>query len=385
VSTFTRIIALSLIFFAQMCLAEEREIIFGFDGMAEFSTDVGDFGATINGAAVLTCGGSLNCGPFPPFSGNNVIFDNYDSGGEIRITFNASITGKVTKVSGRVTGNTNITLTAFDSQGAPLASDSTGGANYVGSGSNIPANKLLTVESEQVSITTVVFHDSGNTFTIDNLSFTRSPRKVVVDAGHGSINGNFQREATSNLGLVEDKLTLDMAVRLETFLTSNSVSVVQTRTSLKAPFAPQDCGVPCGIDLRKRRDFAKRQEPDVFVSIHTNGSDSKKANGTETYYNPGALSDDSKSRDLATKINSGLAGLGLRDRGVKTYNHAVTRSDIPSALTEVAFHSNTELATGQSVTDEIRLGTSVFLGKASTAIGTGIISYLDAQDVSEDD
>ncbi len=358
--------------------AAEKEVVLGFDGLPEFSLDVGDFGVSFTGAAVLTCGGSLNCGPFPPFSGDNVIFDNFGSGGVITATFDTLTTGRITRVTARVTGNTNVTLTAFGDQATVLDTDETGGANFVGSGTGIPANKLLTVESETGLIKRVVFRDSGNTYTVDNFAFVGFSRKVVIDPGHGKIGGQFQRPPSANFGIIEDELTLDIAKKLELFLQNEGISTVLTRTGDAAPFATPNCVLPCMIDIRKRVRFAEMQEPDILVSIHTNAAAAPTANGTETFYSPSAPSDDAMSISLAQKIHDNLVFLaGLRDRGVKTEKWTVLQSSIVSVLTEVAFHSNTQLAAGQTVTDEEQLSQDAFRDFAATTIGLGVIDYFE--------
>jgi hypothetical protein len=102
-------------------------------------------------------------------------------GGVLTATFNSTIAGNVHKVTGRVTGNKNVTLMAFDVSGTLLASAQTGGPNYVPVGT---PNLLLTVESLQTPIAKVVFHDSGNTFTVDDFTFEAAPltpAKTLVD------------------------------------------------------------------------------------------------------------------------------------------------------------------------------------------------------------
>ena len=112
-----------------------------------------------------------------------------------------------------------------------------------------------------------------------------------------------------------------------------------------------------------------------MVSIHTNGGP-PTANGTEQFIRPGASASEIS---LATEIHTQLVSSGLRDRRVQ--NRVVSliqRVSIPNALSEVAFHSNSELAPGQVITDEERLHTSS--DDLATLIAEGIINYLNEQD-----
>lgn len=356
----------------------QKTLTLGFDGLSDLALSVDSLGVKFVGAQVLACGGSLNCGPYPPASGKNVIFDRPGNGGVITATFDYATTGKVDKVSARVTGNRNITMTAFDAQGQTLASASTGGANYVGANTGIPPNKLLAVTST-TPIASVRFADSGNTFTVDDFTFTSSARTVVLDPGHGQIVTNgvptYQRPPTPTFGLYEDNLSLEMAGFARSKLEQMGTVVLLTREGAKAPFAPDDCGVPCLIDLTKRARWAEKQEPDLMVSIHTNAG-APTANGSEAFYSSIAPTPD--SQELAGFVLSRVVGLGLRDRKVKTYNWNVINTSMASALVEVAFHSNSALAEGQTITDEQRLNDPTFRAAAGTAIANGIGDYYAA-------
>jgi N-acetylmuramoyl-L-alanine amidase len=373
-----------LLFFAStlhgQSQSNSRDTTLGFDGLADLATDVGDFGVSFTGATVLACGGSLNCTGFPPFSGRNVIFDQPGFGGVITAKFDKEVTGRVARVLARVTGNRNVTMTAFSSDGTIIGSDSTGGANFVGAGTGILPNKLLGVETKDpdISIDRVVFRDGGNTFTIDDFTFTASGRTVVLDAGHGSILKNgvptYQRPATPTFGLYEDQLTLAMASYAKFGLESLDVPpvVYMTRDGDRAPFAPANCPIPCVIDINKRRIQAEKWEADVLVSIHTNAGP-PTANGTEVFYRTNA----NNSGDLANALLNKTVALGLKSRGIKLGAPSnILLSDIPSSLIEVAFHSNSQLAAGQAITDEERLNSASFRLSAGIAIAEAIQDFI---------
>lgn len=349
------------------------EVALGFDGVPDLSLDLDDFGVHFTGAQVLACGGSLNCPQFPPFSGDNVIYD--VENGVIVAQFDSTVTGEVDKVSARITGNRNVTMTAFGAAGEVRGTMQTGGANFVGAGTGIAPNKLLEITSTE-PIARVTFHDSGNTYTIDDFAFRGSSKSVVIDAGHGYIvvNGvnTFQRGPSPTFGLIEDVLALDISRSVRTTLQSGDVKVLLTRETDAAPFAPRNCAVPCFADLNKRARWAEKQEPDLLLSVHTNAGP-PTANGTETFYSTVAPSP--KSAALAGTTLTRVVALGLRSRGVKVSNFNIINTIVPSALVEVAFHSNSQLAAGQGVTDEARLNSSAFRGAAGAAIAHGIQDY----------
>jgi N-acetylmuramoyl-L-alanine amidase len=354
----------------------QNHVTLGFDGVPDLSLNVDGFGVHFTGAQVLACGGSLNCPEFPPFSGSNVIFDDFTSGGLITAIFDRQVTGRVTMVSARITGNRNITMTAFDPQGLVLGVDQTGGPNFTDANTGIPPNKLLQVTSTVAPIAAVTFHDGGDTFTVDDFSFVASLQSVVIDPGHGQILEHgvptFQRPPSPTFGLIEDVLTLDMAQSLKAGLEVANVTVLLTRNGDSAPFAPANCSIPCFADLNKRARWAEKQEPDFMVSIHTNAG-SPTANGSESFFSTISPSPDSSS--LAQFVLDRVVALGLKDRGVKQTNFNVINTSMPSTLIEVAFHTNSQLAAGQTITDETQLHLPGFRALAALAIFLGIEDF----------
>ena len=373
--------AIFLMLFAVFCLAiksEAKEITLGFDGLPEWAIDVGEFGVQVTGAAVLTCGSSLNCGPFPPFSGMNVIYDHVD--GKIIATFDPVKASKVDKVSARITGNTNIVMTAYSEDKQIIGVTETGGANYVGSDTGLSANLLLEIESKDTPIHEVIFDDHGNSFTLDDLYFRSNAQKVCLDPGHGTIlTGGvykYQRAPSPTFGIIEDIIVLDIAQSAKIKLVSMGYEVIMTREGDKAPFAPENCGVPCTIDTLKRAEWAEKRETDILVSIHTNGANIATAHGTVTFY---SSSGKKGSKSLAGSLHSQVVSCGgFKDRGVKQKNvsNIILTPNIVSALVEVAFHSNSELDADQTMTDEEFLSDAMNRSLAGQAVAEGTNDYI---------
>ena len=129
-----------------------------------------NFGVTFVGATVLSQGATLNYLAFPPRSGVNVIYDDPAQSGRITVTFDPNIAQNVTLVGGYVTGNRNVTMTAYDAANSVLGSASTGGANYAPDG--VP-NKLLQINAPRAIKTLVLFNggELGTTYTVDDFFF----------------------------------------------------------------------------------------------------------------------------------------------------------------------------------------------------------------------
>jgi hypothetical protein len=137
-----------------------------FDNLPDGTIVTDQFpGVSFTGAQVLTAGVDLNPN-FPPVSNPNVVFDFLNG------TITATFTTPVTSVGAFVTGNTSITETIF-SGATMLGSVSTGGANFIGADTGLPPNIFLGISS--FGITSAVFTDTGNSFTLDNFTFTPVP------------------------------------------------------------------------------------------------------------------------------------------------------------------------------------------------------------------
>ena len=110
-----------------------------------------------------------------------------------------------------------------------------------------------------------------------------------------------------------------------------------------------------------------------MVSVHTNAGDDPMANGSESFYSTVAPSPDSAV--LAQNVLTRVVSLGLRNRGVKRTNFNIINTSMPSALIEVAFHTNSVLASGQNITNEGFLNDGPLRALAGKAIADGIKDY----------
>jgi hypothetical protein len=147
----------------------------GFGDQTAITSQYTASGVNFSGTVVLQQNVGLNS-TFPPHSGVNVVYD-YPSG-----TMQASAVGSLwAEAGGYITGNRVITLEAFDSGNNLLGSVATPGANYVGSGTGLPQNIFLDIVAP--NITYVEFHDGGNTFTLDDFTFTPQVVPEASSAG----------------------------------------------------------------------------------------------------------------------------------------------------------------------------------------------------------
>lgn len=168
---------------------------------------------------------------------------------------------------------------------------------------------------------------------------------VVIDAGHGGKDGGCVWN-----GLVEKKICLDTALRLERVLKAKGIRVIMTRRT------------DVFIDLEHRARLANKYSKAVFVSVHFNASKIRSRSGMEVFYRS------AKGKVLAAsilkKMDINLKGV---NRGISSNNFKVlTATTMPAVLIECAYLSN--------YTEARRCATSTHRQELAQSIASGILA-----------
>jgi len=218
---------------------------------------------------------------------------------------------------------------------------------------------------------------------------------VFIDPGHGGKDPG----AIGVLGTLEKDLTLKASLLIAKVLNKNrQINALLSRTG--------DYFIP----LRKRIELAKKNKADIFISIHADSSENKKASGISVF----SLSDvasDKEAQRLAKKENEVDKILGLEEsikdpliygslikmfqreamndssilakniisnlketklalnRGHRFAGFAVLKSyDIPSVLIEIGFLSNKQ--------EEKKMLNSKYMKNLSQGLANAIENYL---------
>lgn len=216
---------------------------------------------------------------------------------------------------------------------------------------------------------------------------------VVIDPGHGGE----EIGAAGPKGTMEKNITLQIARKLKTALDKQpGIVVILTR----------DRDIDLGLE--KRTEIANNRQGDLFISIHTNASKSKRAKGAETYFVSLEASDEeakllaasenlnisqdysflernddlklilwdmaqseylNESAELAETIQSKLnEKINLENRGIKQAPFVVLMgAAMPAVVVEVAFITNPE--------EEAKLKTQAFQNKVVSALSESIIQF----------
>jgi N-acetylmuramoyl-L-alanine amidase len=179
---------------------------------------------------------------------------------------------------------------------------------------------------------------------------SRTFRTVVIDAGHGGHDTG----ARARAGGLEKNAALDTALRLDPKLRAAGFNTVLTRRG--------DYFIPLG----QRTRISNQQDNAIFVSLHYNHADNRRAQGVETFYRS------KPSRKIAAEIQDAICRLpGVTSRGVKTANFWVLRrNEYPAVLVEGGFFSNP--------TEARRCASPVYREAVASAIATAIITQRGA-------
>lgn len=187
-------------------------------------------------------------------------------------------------------------------------------------------------------------------------------KKVVLDPGHG----NQTSGAVGLYGTKESDINLSVAKILKKQLESHGAKVFMTRESDTT--ALWSAKSTAREDLAYRCVYRDSLEPDLFVSLHHNGTenDSRDVNVPKIFY---AQGDPDGSLDAAVIINAEFSSLlGLGQSTVHTGNYFVLRkTTVPSIIGEPSYLSHPEM--------EKILGDSAALALEAMAYFRGIVKW----------
>ena len=153
--------------------------------------------------------------------------------------------------------------------------------------------------------------------------------RICIDPGHNRAEGGEGDPGAVNGERMESVAALAIAKLLGSSFESDGHSVVYTRTG----------GDP-SLTLQKRCDISNKYKANIFISIHLNSADSKKAQGIETlrYDNVGFTT----KRIAECVQNALIEDLGWKNRGVKERPnlYVLKHTKASAILVETGFISN---------------------------------------------
>ncbi len=189
---------------------------------------------------------------------------------------------------------------------------------------------------------------------------------VIIDAGHGGEDGG----ASSEGGLKEKDLNLDVALTLGNMLEANGINVIQTRTEDKMLYTEYKKGSLKMQDLKNRLEVSKQNENSIFISIHMNKFSEDRYSGLQVFYSQN--SDDSAI--LANKIQTNVKEYLQNDNDRETKKassniYLLDNIKTPAILIECGFLSNPDECT--------KLSSEDYRKELAGVIYSSVVEFLD--------
>jgi len=193
-------------------------------------------------------------------------------------------------------------------------------------------------------------------------SLPLSGQTIVIDAGHGGVDGG----AVSKQGAIEKDLNLAIALDLRDYLQEAGALVLMTREG-DYDLASQDTRTYSKRkteDLKKRVSLIKDSNPSMVISIHMNSIPSERWSGAQTFY----VADNHKDNEslamlIQDEIIRNLANTSRVAAKVKGIYLLDSINEAPTALVEVGFLSNPgEAARLVDTTYQRQVAASIYQG-----------------------
>jgi N-acetylmuramoyl-L-alanine amidase len=181
---------------------------------------------------------------------------------------------------------------------------------------------------------------------------TSAVRSVCIDPGHGGAD-----TGTSNGGILEKDLNLDVALRLGGILEGQGYVVHYTRTDDASP------------SRSERAQYCNSKGASILVSVHHNGSSNPATDYSTALYQKRI------DRALARSVVDAVAaGLGTPNRGIMQFASGVlVKSDMPATISEGYFLTNNDqLAKLNDPTRDYRQ-------EEAQALSNGIAAYFPSR------
>ncbi len=161
--------------------------------------------------------------------------------------------------------------------------------------------------------------------------------KIVLDAGHGGIDGGVSGVRT---GIKESELNLQVVKKLEKQLVDAGMTVVLTRNSEAGLYGVVSSSLK-RKDMEKRRDIIKKVKPTLVVSVHMNQYTLSTRRGAQVFYNK----DNESSKLLAECVQESfneMVETVKKSSALAGDYYIVKCSEYPTIIAECGFLSNPE-------------------------------------------
>ena len=198
-------------------------------------------------------------------------------------------------------------------------------------------------------------------------SMAESKLTIVLDAGHGGVDGGVVGVATKNK---ESDINLAITLRLKETLAERGFSVTLTRKTAEGLYGTLASGFK-KRDMQKRKEIIEESKPSLVISVHQNFYPSGYARGAQVFYSAQSIEGKRLANLLQGQLNDLYKREGVKERKEKTGEYfMLTCSPYPAVIVECGFLSN--------VKDDRLLSDLGWQKKVAERIASGVISYFSA-------
>lgn len=207
-------------------------------------------------------------------------------------------------------------------------------------------------------------------FKVSRIFKYQSNRTIVIDPGHGGIDGG----TSDKEGLLEKDINLDVGLKLKKELLVEGFKVIMTRE--KDQSLEEFSNINSSRyrrDLNARKTIINENDPLTFISIHVNSSKKSRARGIKIYYYPTSSEGKELAESICESININIYEKYLKDNTLEAEiipeDYFILReTEFPGVLVEIGFITNPE--------DNRLLKDERYKTKVAFAIKKGIMEYL---------
>lgn len=159
---------------------------------------------------------------------------------------------------------------------------------------------------------------------------------IIIDAGHGGVDGG----ATSCSGVLESKINLEIAIKLEQVMHLLGIKTIMIRTTDESIYTQGNTISEKKVsDIKERVRIVNSTQNAILVSIHQNYFSESKYNGAQVFFAPTDGSDELAKymqQMFVLKLNHGSK------RQIKKADkiYLLQNIECPGVLVECGFISN---------------------------------------------
>ena len=227
---------------------------------------------------------------------------------------------------------------------------------YVVKGKNIIIAAVLALACVAAAVCIGAMNKGGGQVSASEI-------KVVIDAGHGGVDGGVTGVKT---GVKESELNLAVARKLAKHFNNPGIDTVLTRDS-DAGLYGTATGNLKRKDMEARRDIILKEKPTLVISVHMNKYSVSTRRGAQVFFDENS----EYGKLLADCVQESFNAMeeAVRESSALKGDYYILNSHpYPACIAECGFLSNPE--------DEALLITSEYQEKIAYAIFKGTIDYL---------